>query len=229
MANFCPNLATLGGFGGNTETPFVGSQDGVCGFNSGETIAIPSNTDYAKLQWNASNTPAYPVVNPGNVTGLNTSVSFLSGQPSDSPYFLLAFHDSSNSLGQTLASDQILAIEFSSLGISGASPTNMTMNPASTPFVLYDNTQGFYLPGHTQANPMTLNAILGADPSISGDILEETWLAIGLSGGCGGSCAESLAVDSMSESYTPEPGTMGLMLTGLGAAFAVRRRRAEKP
>ncbi|HYA16271.1 MAG TPA: PEP-CTERM sorting domain-containing protein [Bryobacteraceae bacterium] len=228
VANLCPNSATFGGFGG-TETPFSGTQDFVCGTNSGETIAIPVDTNYAKLQWNASNTANYPTIDLGELTGLSASVNFVSGQSSDSPYFLLAFQDPSASLGNGVVStDQLLAIEFTSLGISGAGQTTMTLDPNSTPLVLYDNTQGFYIPGYGQSNPHTLNAILSSDPALVTDDVEGTWLAIGLAGGCSAPCGESLAVDTMTESYTPEPGTMGLMIAGLGAAYAAHRRRAAK-
>ena len=57
----CANQADQGGFGSDTFTPFAGTQHASCGTDSGVTLAIDPDTDYAKLTWDASNSPTgYP-------------------------------------------------------------------------------------------------------------------------------------------------------------------------
>ena len=95
----CPRQATPGGFG-FTATVVSGPLDGSCGANSAVQLNIPASTDYGTLQFNAS-TPGYPTaLTLGGLSGLSANVDFSSGG-SDQPYFLLAFTDTSGSLGQT--------------------------------------------------------------------------------------------------------------------------------
>ncbi|MGP8243517.1 MAG: hypothetical protein ACLQVN_03250 [Bryobacteraceae bacterium] len=164
------------------------------------TLAISPDTDYAKLMWNASNIPdPLPAgLTFGTLGGVSALVTF-TAQQADSPYFMLAFTDPSQSFGQASPTDQILLIEFQSLGISGVGQTTMTIDPNATLFNVYDNTTGTYLLGG-QSHTNTLNGYLAAYPVLASEPIGGVWLAIGLSGGCSspGSCHESLAVDSAS-------------------------------
>src|ERR1035438_1065521 len=84
----CPNLATPGGFGGNT-THVVGPLDATCGFDSAVNLEIPAETDYAKLQFNSGMT-GYPAgLTLGTLLSLTANVDF-SGAAGDNPYYLLA-------------------------------------------------------------------------------------------------------------------------------------------
>ena len=222
VAVLCPNEAATGGYGSATFTSFAGSLDGTGNCSpdteTGVTMSISDDTDYAKLTWGAL--PAGTTL--GNLSGVNASVSFTAGQSSDSPFYELAFVDSSDSLGQGSATDQILLLEFQNLGISGAGFTSMTIDPGSTLFNVYDNTTDTYLLGG-QSDAMTLDALLGTYSDLSSETLDEIRLAIGMAGpGCSSNCGESLSVDSVE--ITPEPGTIALALSGLAAVLAFRRR-----
>ena len=192
----CPNQATPGGFGSYTFAPFVGSQDSICGANSGVTLAISPDTDYAKLMWNAPS-PLPAGLTLGNLGGVSALVTSYAQQAVD-PYFILAFTDASKSFGQASATDQMLLIEFQPLGISGVGQTTMTINPNTTLFNVYDNATGTYLLGG-QSHTNTLHGYLTTYPALATESLSGVWLAIGLAGGCGtpGGCLESLAVDSV--------------------------------
>ena len=137
----CPSSATPGGFGG-TATSVAGPLNGTCGANSAVRLDIPAEADYGKLMFNSSMT-GYPAgLTLGTLVGLSANVDF-TGQAGDEPYYLLAFTDTSNSLGQTNAADQILMIEFhSSPTLSG---NTLAVDPNATHFNLYDNDAGVYL------------------------------------------------------------------------------------
>jgi hypothetical protein len=234
----CPNQALQGGgnYGGGTDTvtPFSGTQDGTCGADSGETLSISKDTDYSKLMWNTSSSPSGVSTQPlppgltlGSFPGLDALVSLTAVQAVN-PYYVLSFADTSDSLGQASAGDQILLIEDQNVAINGIGYTDMGFSPNTTLVDVYDNTTDTYLEPYsiTQANPTTLDALLEEDSSLAGNSLNGVWLAIGLAGGCGTpGCSEQLSVDSVE--IAPEPGTTTLIITGLGA-LAARRRRMSR-
>jgi hypothetical protein len=234
----CANQALQGGgnYGGGTDTvtPFAGQQDMACGTDSGETLSISKDTDYSKLEWNTSAAPQGVSTEPlpsgltlGGFLGANALVTFTADQ-ADSPYFLLAFTDTTDSLGQADAGDQILLIEDEdNSSLNGAGQTTLAIDPTTSLFDLYDNTTGNYLSADSvsQADPTTIDALLGDDPGLSSDTIHGVWLAVGLAGGCGtGPCSETLAVDS-ANLVTPEPGSIALLFAGVCAAGLLRRRQ----
>jgi len=226
----CPNAATQGTGISDSYSSFSGSQDATCagGGYSGVTMSIPTDTDYAKLTW--TGLPAGLTL--GNLPGLTALVSF-TGPAGDSPYFELEFQDTTGALNEGgvggAAGDQVLLLQFQTLGIAGAGFVNMNFDPASTPITVFDNSgpQAYLLGGQHSANsPTTLDALLADYPSIADDPVEQVRLAIGLAGGNCANCAESLSVDSAY--VTPEPGTIALMFTGLGGVAILGRRRMLK-
>ena len=139
----CPNAASQNGSGSDTFTPTVGGPLD-CGTLSAVTMSISKETDYARLLWDPS-VAGYPAgLTLGNLAGLTAAVLENAGQPGDQPFYMLAFTDASDSLGQANVSDQILLIEFQSTTVSGGS---MDVDPNATLFNLFDNTSGQYLEG----------------------------------------------------------------------------------
>jgi hypothetical protein len=235
----CANQALQGGypFGGGTDTisAFSGTQDAACGnTNSGETLAISTDQDYLKLEWDTISDPNGVSPQPlpsgltvGGFSGASALVSF-TGSAGDSPFFLLSFADPSGSFGQANTGDQILLIQDEdNSALSGAGFTTLGVDPNTTLFDLYDNTTDSYLSayGVSQATPTTINALLAADSNLGGDSLNGVWLAIGLAGCSSGCPSESLQVDSASLT-TPEPGSMALLFAGVCAVGVLRRRKA---
>jgi hypothetical protein len=213
----CPNLAGQNGSGTYSITAVAGPLDSLCGTNSAETMYIPNATaDYARLAWDSGD-PDYPAgLTLGSLGGVSANVSF-SGD--DDPFYMLAFTDATDGLGQTYASDQILMIEFQPSTLSGST---MTLDPGATLFNLYDNTQGFYLSGG-QSDTNTLAGWLLADPFLSGDSLDQVRIGIGLAGG--DTNPQSVTVYSADlTTVTPEPGTLPLLSVVFGAAaWGIRR------
>jgi hypothetical protein len=219
-AVLCPNAATPGGFGG-TATNVSGPLDGTCGPNSAVQLSIPAETDYGKLMFNSSMS-GYPAgLTFGNLSSISANVAF-SGQPGDQPYYLLAFTDASNSLGQASATDQILMIEFQSSTLSG---NTLAVDPSATLFNLYDNNTGIYLQGGQQ-NKDTISGWLTSHSSLANESLQGIWLGIGLAGG--GTSPETLTVNSLSVAAVPEPETYAMLLAGLGLLGFMARRRKQK-
>ncbi|MGA3040033.1 MAG: PEP-CTERM sorting domain-containing protein [Bryobacteraceae bacterium] len=222
--SLCPNAALPGGFGG-TATAVSGPLDGTCGANSAVQLQISTETDYGKLQFNSGMT-GYPAgLTLGNLASLTADVLF-SGHPGDQPYYLLDFTDSSDTLGQANATDQILLIEFQPSTLSG---DTLAVDPNATLFNLYDNTNGNYLEGG-QSDTNTLAGWLSSDPSLSGESLQGVWLGIGLASGGGNS--ESLTVNSLDieggPASVPEPTSLLLLLTVVGAiGLGIQRKQAR--
>jgi hypothetical protein len=184
---------------------------------------VTTETDYARLMWDSSVTNYPAGLTLGNLVGLSASVPAFSGQPGDQPYYMLAFTDLSDSLGQTANTDQILMLEFQTTTLSG---TTMAFDPNATQVNLYDNTSGFYLEGG-QPDTETLAGWLATFPLLGAESLQQVRLGIGLAGG--GTDPESITVNSLAittPSSVPEPrGTSLLLVTALlGVGLVVRRR-----
>jgi hypothetical protein len=212
----CPSAATPGGFGGTT-TNVPGPLDATCGANSAVQLSIPDSADYGKLQFTSA-MPGFPVgLNLSNLLGMSANVSFTGA---DQPFFLLPLVDSSDNLGQTNPTDQILLIEFQTSTLTDAD-TTLAGDPASTLFNLFDNTTGIYLQGG-QSDTNTIDGWLSAFPSLGSQDLQGVWIGLGLSGGSGP--AESLTVNSLSLDV-PEPASMALLGVGVFGLGVLRRRR----
>jgi hypothetical protein len=190
-------------------------------------INIPSSTDYGKLIFGPS-TPGYPPgLTLGGLQGLSANVSFTSGG-ADQPYFLLDFTDSSGSLGQGAATDQILMIEFQPSALSGST---LAADPNTTLFNLYDNTTGAYLQSG-QSDTNTVDQWLTLFPALDSEDLAGIWIAEGLAGSNTG--ADSLTVNSLTvtsqNAAIPEPSSIALLSAALavfgGIGFGRRRRTA---
>jgi PEP-CTERM motif len=225
-AVLCPSQATPGGFGG-TATQVAGPLDGTCGANSAYQLSIPTNVDYGKLQFNAG-MAGYPLgLTLGGLAGLSADVNY-SNAASDEPFYLLDFTDSSNSLGQGNATDQILFIEFQAAALAG---NTLATDVAATLFNAYDNTTGTYLQGG-QSHTHTLSDWLAAFPVLGGESLDGIWIGMGLAGGSGSGTTETLTINSLTvnTAAVPEPATLGLVglaLAGLG--WAGRKRVRSTP
>jgi len=220
----CPSQA--GAAGNNaTFTNVVGPLDGTCGANSAVQISLGHSTDYGRLAFDSS-TPGYPTsLTLGGLLGASANVSFTSGG-TDQPFFMLAFTDSSDSLGQGSATDQILMIEFQPATVSGVT---MALDPNATLFNLFDNTTGVYLQTGQQ-DTKTVDGWLADFASLGGESLQQIRTGLGLAGGDTG--PESLTVNSLTvttaDVAAPEPASLtllGVALAGLGYS---RRRRATR-
>jgi PEP-CTERM motif len=213
----CPSAGAQGGFGGSFVYS-VGPMDATCGADSAVTLSIPTNSDYAKLEWTP---PAYPgTVTLGNLGGINAGVAY-SASAGDMPFYELSFYDPSDSVGQGSAGDQILLIEFQPSTVSGSA---FDVDAGTTLFNLYDNTTGTYLEGG-QADAQTLDYWLGFDPSLDADSLAGFRIGMGLAGGCATTCTESLTINTINLTETPEPGSIALFGTGLVSMAGLARRR----
>ena len=135
---------------------------------------------------------------------------------------MLTFTDSSDSLGQASASDQILMIQFQPATLTDAG-TTLAASKYSTLFNLFDNTTNTYL-GGGQHVTKTLADWLTALPVLDHEQLQEVRIGLGLTGGETG--AESLTVNSLDLS-TPEPASLTLLGAGVIALGFSRRRRAR--
>jgi len=187
-------------------------------------LIIPTNADYGKLQFNSGMT-GYPAgLTLGNLSGLSANVDFTPGVTGDQPYYLLAFTDSSNSLGQASATDQILMIEFQPSTLSG---NTLAVDPNATLFNLYDNTVGSYLQGG-QSHTNTLSGWRSTFSSLDNESLQGVWIAEGLAGGSSG-VPETLTINSLSvdQKTVPEPATLALVGLGLAGIGFSRRNRAN--
>lgn len=216
----CPSAATVGGFG-NTSTTVSGPLDGTCGANSAVKIDIADSTNYGKLMF-PSGMPGFPTgLTLGGLAGASASADVVFTGNGNQPFFLLPFIDSSNSLGQASASDQILLIEFQPNALSG---NTLGLDPNTTLFNILDNTsnQG-YLQGGQQTTH-TLNGWLSLFPLLGADQLQGIWIGEGLTGSNTG--ADSLTVNSLT--VTPLPSTWLMMLSGfVGLGFFAYRGRKK--
>ena len=222
----CPNAGTPAVYGTGTSPSDIsdgaGPLDGTCGSNSAVTISVPHSTDEGKLQFNSS-TPGYPTgLALGGLLGLSANVSFTS-HGSDQPFYMLAFTDPSKSLGQNASSDQILLLEFQSSALTNSGST-LAMSPDTTLFNLYDNTTGSYLQGG-QHDTNTLAGWLTDFPVLEFETLQGIWIGEGLTGSDTG--PDSLTINSLDVTYTPEPASISLITVALIGLGAGRRRKRD--
>jgi len=177
---------------------------------------IPNaTTGYARLAWD-STVAGYPAgLTLGNLAGANADVAFTGD---DQPFYMLAFTDSTDSLGQTDATDQILMIEFQSSSLTGLGNDTMALDPSTTLFNLYDNTQSFYL-GTGQHDTNSLDGWLTTYSFLTGEALQQVRIGIGMAGG--DTNPQSLTVNSLdietpNNGAVPEPTSILLLLTVVG-------------
>jgi hypothetical protein len=220
----CTSGATIDGPGTTATSTTVSGTN--CSTDT--KISITTDTGYGKVTYMPGSPSNYPSnLTLGNLSSLSANVSFTSSQSSDQPYIELAFTDSSDSLGQASATDQILLLEFEPTTITGGN--TLAANPGTTLFNLLDNTTNNYLEGG-QADAQTLDYWLTTFSGLDSESIQQIRLAIGLAGGSCATCSESLTIDSLDieeAAATPEPGTLCMVATGmlsLAGIVAMRRR-----
>jgi len=206
--SLCPSAANQGGFGSDVFT--------INGCAVTESLTL--DTDYARLMWDSTVTNYPASLTLGNLASISANVTFAADQSGDQPYYELAFFDSSDSLGQGNATDQILMLQFQTTTLSGGT---LAVDPNATEFNLYDNDTGVYLAGGQQ-DTNTLNGWLSTYSFLNGVALQQVRIGIGLAGGpCIGPCSESLTVNSLdietpNNGAVPEPTSILLLLTVVG-------------
>lgn len=219
----CANAAAQGGYGGDVFTSVPGP-NGTCGSGTAVNMYLPSETGYAKLTW----TPAGFTL--GNLPAINTSVAFTGD---DQPFYMLEFYAPAINLGQTNPSDEILMIEFQNTTLSGPGNDTLALNPNTTLFNFYDNTTDTYLDPQThtaessgQQDAHTLAYWLSPseDPALAGVALGQLRIGIGMAGG--GATPLSATVGEVD--ITPEPASILLLLTVVGATGLGIRRRQKR-
>jgi len=217
----CPTTGVVGGFGYTSGTS---SEPAGSTCSTAVTISLTDSQDEGKLQFGSS-TPGFPSLTLGSfasgaVGGVSASadVSF-SSAGSDEPYFILAFTDTGDDLGQG-TTDQILFIEFEPNALSG---NTLALDPNATLFNLYNNTTGKYFYGTGQSDVETLAEWLTLFPSLNDETLQGLWIGEGLSGSNEG--MESMTINSVD--VVPEPASVALFGAALAGIGFVRRKRAK--
>jgi hypothetical protein len=210
----CPLTANQNTMVGGVYTPVAGN--GSCSPNTAIQMYIPTDTDYARLEWTGTGLTL------GNIGVANATVALTSGA-GDQPYYMMTFQDTGDVLGST-PGDQMLMLEFQPSTVSG---TSMVLDPSTTLFNVYDNTLGtYFLGGQSNANP--LNYWLGLYPALSGDAVTGFRIGEGLAGpGCTGDCSETLTVYSVdvgTNTATPEPRSLPVIGGALLLAAMFRKK-----
>jgi hypothetical protein len=218
--SLCPNAAGINTAFSGTYTDVPGPLDSTCGANSAVTMYIPDEADYARLAWDLTG------VTLGGLGGATAAVTNYVG--SDQPYYMLIFTDSSNTLGQGAPTDQILMLEFQNPALTNGN-TTLVLDPNATLFNLNDNTTGQYLNGGNYSGQQvtnTLNGWLASDSHLAGESLQEIRIGIGLAGGSGPSVSVTVnSLDLTTPSAVPEPTSIVLLLTVVGATWGIYRKQ----
>ena len=197
--NLCPNAPATDtyGTGSYSVTSVAGTSDATCGPNSAVKLQISNDTDYARLEWTQGTGGVPAGLTLGALTGLDGSVNFAKDQPGDQPFFMITVNDSTDNLGLTHPTDQLMFIEFQPTTLVG---TNMAASASTTLFNMYDNTTGVYLNESSggQQDAQTLSYWFTQFAGLSSEEITGLRIGIGLDGGCGGSpCSESLTINSL--------------------------------
>ena len=221
--NLCPNAPATDtyGTGSYSVTSVAGTSDATCGPNSAVKLQISNDTDYARLEWTQGTGGVPAGLTLGALTGLDGSVNFAKDQPGDQPFFMITVNDSTDNLGLTHPTDQLMFIEFQPTTLVG---TNMAASASTTLFNMYDNTTGVYLnqANGGQQDAQTLDAWLTLYPELSSEAITSLRIGIGMDGGCGSvPCTETAVINSLDVNPpvpAPEGGSGNLYLLLAGAA-----------
>jgi hypothetical protein len=223
----CPNATATNsnGYGGNSATNVVGTSDATCGPNSAVQLHIPNdNSGYARLEWTQGTGGVPAALTLGTLTGLDASVNFTADLPGDQPFFMITVNDSTDSLGLTKSTDQLMFLEFQPTNLVG---TNMAASAGTTLFNMYDNTSDKYLNqsngGQQDAHP--LSYWFTQYPDLSSELITGLRIGIGMDGGCSGPCSETLTINSLDVNptvSTPESSSLPMFfLSGFVLAGAI--------
>jgi hypothetical protein len=187
----CPAAANQNGFGG-VYTNVTGN--GSCSPNTAVQLYIPTDTDYARLEWTGTGLTL------GSIGVTNATVTFTAVAAGDQPYYMMTFQDSGDVLGAPVG-DQMLMLEFQTSTVSGNS---MLLDPSATLFNIYDNTTStYFLGGQSNAHP--LDYWLALYPALTSYAITGFRIGEGLAGGSCGSCSETLVIDSVDVAAPPKP------------------------